>query len=48
VVKRYRAKPIAARRTYRLRLSPRRLRRGDYRVTVKAGRSAKTLTSRRL
>jgi hypothetical protein len=49
LVKRYRARRYAAGRTYRLRLSPKRLQPGRYRVTLRVGRGrAATLGARRL
>jgi hypothetical protein len=52
VVKRFKARTAAPRRTHRLKLSSRRLRRGDYRVRITVGRGAgrvrSTLVSRRL
>jgi beta-glucosidase len=48
VAKRYRTRRRRAGRIYRLRVSSRRLRRGDYRVRLRAGRLRSTLTSRRL
>ena len=52
VVKRFKAKTVAAKRTHRLKLASRKLPRGDYRVRITVGRGAgrvvSTLVSRRL
>jgi hypothetical protein len=52
VVKRFKARTAAPRRTHRLKLASRKLERGDYRVRISVGRGAgrvrSTLVSRRL
>ena len=52
VVKRFKARTSAPRRTHRLKLASRKLRRGDYRVRITVGRGkgrvVSTLVSRRL
>jgi hypothetical protein len=51
-VKRFKARTVAPKRTHRLKLASRNLRRGDYRVRITVGRGAgrvvSTLVSRRL